>query len=148
MRIGSASTVIFLAEVLFVWATASFAQTVSFGPITSFPIAGNPRAVAVGDFNRDGKEDLVVLLASVDFVSNGEVAVLFGDGTGSFSAPIRFTVGLLPFEIALGDFNADKSLDLAVTNWGADTVSVLLGDGAGSFGAATSVPVGSHPAGI
>src|SRR5574341_1282667 len=110
MRIGSASTVIFLAEVLFVWATASFAQTVSFGPITSFPIAGNPRAVAVGDFNEDGKLDLAV----GTFDDSHAVSVLLGNDTDSFGPATNFAVDGAVTSVAVGDFNRDGKEDLVV----------------------------------
>jgi hypothetical protein len=47
--------------------------------------------------------------------------------------------------VAVGDFNADGTPDLAVANLGSNTVSILLGAGGGSFGAATSFAVGSRP---
>src|SRR5262249_24582609 len=45
----------------------------------------------------------------------------------SFSPPINFSAGTNPHGIAVGDFNEDGTLDLAVVNSGAGTVSVLLG---------------------
>src|SRR5438093_786678 len=54
------------------------AQTVSFGAKTDFGTGG---AVAVGDFNGDGKLDLAVPNASAATVS-----ILLGTGTGSFAA--------------------------------------------------------------
>jgi VCBS repeat protein len=39
----------------------------------------------------------------------------------------------LPEEIAVGDFNEDGNLDMAVTNTGFDTVAIFFGDGKGGF---------------
>src|SRR6266568_5003454 len=50
-----------------------------------------------------------------------------------------------PSYIAEGDFNGDGKLDLAVTNYGDNSVSVLLGNGDGTFQAARTFPVGIHP---
>ena len=46
---------------------------------------------------------------------------------------------------AVGDFNGDGTLDLAVTNIDNDTVSVLLGNGKGNFALASSPATGSEP---
>jgi hypothetical protein len=116
--------------------TGSFAAAVNF-------VAGeDPRAVAVGDFDGDGKQDLAV----ADYVS-GTVSVLLGTGTGSFAAPVSFAAGSNPYFVAVGDFNGDGKQDLAVVNYGSSSnnVSVLLGTGTGSFGAAVNFTAGSGP---
>lgn len=54
-------------------------------------------------------------------------------------------VGANPRSIAVGDFNRDGKPDLAVANYGSDTVSIRLGDGAGRFTAAPDLPIiGGH----
>jgi photosystem II stability/assembly factor-like uncharacterized protein len=63
--------------------------------------------------------------------------------TGVSGSP--FSAGAAPFAAAVGDFNLDGNLDLAVANSESDNVSVLLGDGSGSFGAATNFDVGDRP---
>jgi hypothetical protein len=50
--------------------------------------------------------------------------------------------------VAVGDFNGDGKLDLAVANQFSDTVSILLGTGTGSFGAKTDFGAGSFPASV
>ncbi len=113
--------------------------TGSFGTATNFNAGTRPSDVAVADFNGDTKLDLVVSNRNSDNVS-----ILLGDGAGSFGAPTNFNLlgGTSPMGVAVGDFNGDTKLDLAVANDGSNSVSILLGDGAGSFGTATNFPVG------
>jgi hypothetical protein len=109
---------------------------------TNLPVQAN--SVAVGDFNRDGKLDLVFTNSS-----NNTVEVLRGNGDGTFqSNPLILPVGAGPSSVAVGDFLHNGKLDLAVTNSGSNTVSVLLGNGDGTFQAATNVPVGTIPVSV
>src|ERR1039457_4590669 len=96
-----------------------------------------PQSVAIGDFNRDGKPDLVVTNAD-----NNNVTVLLGNGTGGFTAApgSPFPTGIWPSAVAVGDFNGDGKLDLAIANTNSNNLTVLLGNGAGGFTAATGSP--------
>src|SRR5262249_21868539 len=87
-------------------------------------------------------------LAVVNLVSNN-VSVLLGNSDGTFQAARNFAAGRLPNAVAVGDFNGDGILDLAVA--GSDGTRVLLGNGDGSFqttsftyttGNSTSVAIG------
>jgi len=64
-----------------------------------------------------------------------------------FGARTDFPVGNLPNSVAVGDFNGDTKLDLAVVHV-RDGVSILLGDGAGSFGTKTDFPLDTDAVGI
>lgn len=66
----------------------------------------------------------------------------------NFAAPVDYTVGTLPFANAVGDFNNDKILDIAVCNYSSNNVSVLLGNGNGTFQTAVEYPVGTEPSAI
>jgi hypothetical protein len=94
--------------------------------------------IRVGDFNRDGKADIV----SPNLDGN-DVTVLLSNGQDAFVQPAGspFPCGDSPFNVAAGDVNADGLLDLAIVNSpsstsdrsGRDGLTVLLGDGHGSF---------------
>ena len=57
-----------------------------------------------------------------------------GIGNGTFVTPaVNFGAGGQPFSVAVGDFNNDTILDLAVANDFSDNVSILLGNGNGTF---------------
>ena len=121
-------------------ATPATCNPVSFTAATNFGVGTAPGSVAVGDFNRDGKQDMAV----VNITSNN-VSVLLGDGAGSFGAATNFNAGTQPSGLAVGDFNGDGLQDLVTANFGTSNLSVLLGDGAGSFGAATNLATGTGP---
>jgi hypothetical protein len=91
-------------------------------------------SLAVGDFNGDGKLDIVAGRP------DGYVTILLGDGTGSFSvAPsIQVNVGGIT-SVVVGDFDGDGKKDFAVA--GSSYLGVLLGLGDGTFGTPTRYPV-------
>jgi FG-GAP-like repeat len=93
----------------------------TFQAARSFPVGLNAFAVAVGDFNGDGKRDLAV----ANFSSNN-VSVLLGNGDGTFQAAQNFATGSLPQSVAVGDFNGDGKLDIAAANRGTANIAVLI----------------------
>lgn len=100
----------------------------------------SPRSAAVGDFNNDGKPDIVV---PYDDGSSSGVGLMRGNGDGSFepAEPIILlpTNGNATTGMAAADVNGDGNLDLVVaeTPYPApskpDALYVLLGNGHGEF---------------
>ncbi len=110
----------------------------TFQTMVSYKTGANSASVAVGDFNGDGKPDLVVTN-----YGSANVSVLLGNGDGTFQTAVNYRVGSVPTSVAVGDFNGDGKLDLAVTNESSNDVSVLLGNGDGTFQAAVNYAAGS-----
>jgi hypothetical protein len=108
----------------------------------------NPVSIAVGYFNDDGKQDL--LLANFGNRSSGgkgNLTLLLGNGDGTFQPPITLTAGPEPFDLALGDFNNNGKLDFSVTDYSAG-VYVSLGDGDGTFQPPVLFDTGNSPVAI
>src|SRR5262245_519616 len=63
----------------------------------------------------------------------------------SFRARQDFRLDAVPLPLAVGDFNRDGWLDLAVHLYGSDDVSILLGNGEGAFEVAGSYRAGTNP---
>jgi hypothetical protein len=113
------------------------------GALVSFAGNGAPNSMVVGYFNHDGTPDLGVASLCVPFFGGilGEVHGLVGNGDGTFSDSFDFpSAALCPFFMAIGDFNQDGNLDLAVTYFCLDpsgctnaAVGVFLGTGNGDF---------------
>jgi hypothetical protein len=101
----------------------------------SYAVGQIPFSVAVGDFNRDGRTDLV----TANQASN-DVSVLLGNGNGTFQPAVNFAAGYGPRSVVVADFNSDGKPDLATVAGG--TVSVLLGNGDGTFQTLKSTVLG------
>src|SRR5439155_690451 len=97
----------------------------------------SPSAVAVADFNGDGRADLVTANSG-----SGDVSILLGNGDGTFRAAVNYWVGAIVASVAAGDFNGDGKPDLAVATGGG--VSVLLNDDDGTFSAPVSYGGGGN----
>ncbi len=101
----------------------------------------------MGDFNGDGVLDLAVAHwgREDEFHHEASVAVLLGNGDGSFQGAQQFRTGELSVSVAVGDFNGDGLQDLAVANLGSVDISVLLGNGDGTFQGAQTFWAESAP---
>ena len=123
-----------IAGLLVFMTLAASASTVQFKPAQSYAVGTTPTAVAVGDFNGDGKLDVAV-------ANNGSsnVSILLGHGDGTFQPAVNLDAGVAaPNDIAVADFDGDGKLDVAIflspnTASTPGAVSILFGNGDGTF---------------
>jgi len=91
------------------------------GPVYNHTLL-NGAVLTFGDFNQDGRQDLVVSDA-------GQARILLGNGDGSFRAGAVYSIA--PLYAQAADFNNDHHLDLVLVS--AKNSRVLLGRGDGTF---------------
>ena len=110
---------------------------------------GSPMAgpLAVGDFNNDGKLDV---LGTSSFAA--DLAVILGNGNGSFGLPLNSPVGVfnsVATAFAVADFNRDGKLDVAVLELqNTYALQILAGNGDGTFSIGAGYGLGSNPVAI
>lgn len=107
-----------------VYRNTSANGVISFAPRVKFSITGNhPYTLNTGDFDGDGKTDVVVgndWSHTINLFRNTSTP-----GSVSFTAPKLYGVGQYPMHIAVGDLDGDGKLDLAVANESSTFVSLI-----------------------
>ena len=102
------------------------------------PSSGTINDVVVGDFNGDGKPDVMVT-ATASSSNAGAIYLFLGNGDGTLQAGVQVDTPPGAYGLAAGDFNHDGNLDFVLTNLGsmssgnAGSVLVYLGKGGGAF---------------
>ncbi len=123
--------------------TTGFSTGISFALKVDTTTGAGTRGVATGDFDRDGRADVVST-----GTTNDDISLLTGNGDGTLDAAVPFAMGTDPVDVATADFDRDGDLDVVTANSGAMNVTVRLGNGAGSFGSAVNYTLSGFPSGI
>jgi len=110
----------------------------TFGIATDYKAPGPTQALQVADFDGDGKLDLAAF--SFSSTAAGTVTVLLGKGDGSFQVHGNYG-GVASFASAVGDFNGDSHMDVAMLSRDDFLVNVLLGDGSGGLSSIVDSPI-------
>lgn len=113
---------------------------ITFAPPFLLAVGSNPRSVAAGDFNGDGKSDLV----AANFTSS-TVSAALGNGDATFAAAASHPVGANPAAVLLVLLNNDQHLDLVTANASSNNITVRLGSGTIAFGPAIHYPANAMP---
>jgi predicted nucleotidyltransferase len=115
--------------------------------VTFRGLSSSPYHIVAGDFNNDAKLDIAVANKGLDAID-----ICLGYGNGSFAAMMSYSTGSgsSPNSIAIGDFDNDHQLDIAVANPDTDSIGIFLGYGNGTFATQISYSTGilSYPVSI
>jgi hypothetical protein len=118
----------------------------TFQEALSYYVSRFPSAVLIRDVTGDGIPDLILACSEYGLAAGGELAVLPGNGDGTFNRPIVSLLGTDASIATAGDYNSDGHLDLALMS--DFTVLIAPGDGKGYFQQPANYPAGSNPAGV
>lgn len=106
--------------------TASFSNNV-IGPDGSFAVGRT-----MTDINGDGNLDVALIR------DDDSSYVLFGNGNGTFNAPVVQALGVADISRAsFGDVNGDGKVDVVFGRNSSNNLYLALGNGDGTFGAST-----------
>lgn len=111
-----------------------------FSANTNYTTNAAGYAIATGDFNNDGLQDMAI--------ANSGVSIFIGNSNGTFAAKVDYAKGGWLTGIAVGDFNSDGNQDLVITNATTNLISVLMGSGTGTFATKIDYSTGTQPVGL
>jgi hypothetical protein len=106
--------------------TPANASSPTYATQAVFYVGGYPESVKIADVNGDGLPDIITANSG-----DGTITVLLnttapGATTPSFAAPQVIPVGNDPESVMVLDVNGDGKPDLAVANYGDDSITVLV----------------------
>ncbi|CAF1043306.1 unnamed protein product [Adineta ricciae] len=100
-----------------------------------------PESVYLADFDNDNQLDMVVANSWTN-----DIIVFLRYNNNTFSNQQRYSTGSSsnPTNVISGDFNNDNHLDIAVVNYGTNTMGIFLNYGNGIFLSQTTYSTGSN----
>jgi len=99
-----------------------------FAIADSFQLNFSPINILSGDFNNDGKVDVIV--SNYD---SSKYTILLNNGAGGFTLGEEMTGEFRPYSIAFTDIDNDRDLDMIVSTNEQNKIRILRGTGQGIF---------------
>ncbi|MDQ6801012.1 MAG: VCBS repeat-containing protein, partial [Acidobacteriota bacterium] len=122
------------------WQLNAAGTAIAVGAVVSSPGA-TWKVVAAGDFDGDGKADMLL-----QNTSTGDVAIWFMNGFGIAGGGTIATPGTTWKVVVTGDLNADGKSDIVLQENGSNAIAVWLMNGMSITSALLGTPTGSFKA--
>ncbi len=122
LAIANSSNVMSVLRNISTYGSISFEARVDF----ALTPGNNSNYIGSGDFDGDGKLDIVVCnngLSNISVFKNTSTPGTIN--TNSFAAKVDFAVGALPFGFSIGDIDGDNKIDIAAANFTGNSMSIL-----------------------
>jgi len=128
------------------WSFTTIPASDLFYSYEAFPTGSYPEAVAIGDVNGDGRNDVVMTTSWYDDPDNDyKVFVFLQNTSGQLASPVKYSTGetyLTPETVDIGDVNNDGRNDVVVGNSGSmgdvGSIEVFLQDSSGGLNSGIS----------
>jgi uncharacterized Ntn-hydrolase superfamily protein len=126
---------------------SAFGQSVpTFGTPAQYDCVVNPTSIATGDFNRDGRVDVVVGGGSTVTNAAGSLTIYRSSAGGILSSRVELATPKRVSSVVVADMDGRNGPDLVYST--TNQVLVRLNDGTGSFGDAVAVATVTTPSSL
>jgi FG-GAP-like repeat/FG-GAP repeat len=104
-----------------------------FAPSAATSTGSWPEAVAIGDLNHDGRNDVVLTTSAYGSNTNdNSILIFFQNANRQLNPPVRYAAGAAAITVAIADMNGDGWNDIVVGKNGSG-IRVFLQDANGGF---------------
>ena len=126
----------------YVWSFTTYGSAALFAPYAAFSTGSWPEAVAIGDVNNDGRNDVVLTTwSALDASNDYKLFVFLQNASGGLDVPVKYsthsTFNYKAGAVAIGDINHDGKNDVVVGNAGS-SIEVFLQNASGGLNSGTT----------